>query len=113
MSESDSQAKAALQSTMIDDLQAECLKKGAEIVALRAEVTRMSDAVIVTLPKEDLEEISALLKEASEDISVDIAEKYPEDLREIYPTYRRRYERDMELVRRINGANAKLTDRIF
>ena len=52
----------------------------------------------------EIERLEEMLKEAREDIHDDVANRYPE--KDKYPAEMRRYERDMDIVWRIDAALA-------
>ena len=52
---------------------------------------------------EEIERLRALVTELADDLEAKIKARYPEAWRE-YPSEQRRYERDMELVRRARAA---------
>lgn len=58
----------------------------------------MGGAVKVSVDIDLLKYIKVTLEEAADDISAYLDREYPEDLREKYTTYERRYKNAMEVV---------------
>lgn len=56
----------------------------------------MSEPVTVAMPLELMREIRDTLQGCAEDLEAEAEANYPEALRKQYPTYARRYARDME-----------------
>ena len=61
----------------------------------------MADSpIMVSCPLEVLREIKRTLRECAEDLKAACEAEYPKTDRDKYPTYERRYQRDMEPSRR-------------
>lgn len=58
----------------------------------------MSDDVFILIPKNLVSEVMLTLKECYEDIQANLDAEYPQDLRDKYPSYERKYRRDREVV---------------
>jgi aspartyl/asparaginyl-tRNA synthetase len=59
------------------------------------------------LLEREIEKLTALLKEARQDLEVYITNEYPKDQ---HPYYERQWNRDMELCRRIDAALEEVKD---
>ena len=59
----------------------------------------MGDMVTVQMPLDLMREIEKALEECSQDLAVEVSDRYPEDQREIYESYACRWKNDMEPVR--------------
>lgn len=60
----------------------------------------MDDPVMVSIPMDMMRDIRDALRTCAEDLKVELDDRYPEAQRDKYPTYQRRWDNDMEPVRR-------------
>lgn len=72
------------------------LKERDEVYAQRDLMIRANE-----LLEQEIEKLTALLKEARQDLEVYVTNEYPKDQ---HPYYERQWNRDMELCRRIDAA---------
>ena len=63
----------------------------------------MSEPVTVSIKLSDLENLLDSAKICAEDLACEIANTYPQESREKYPSYQRKYENDMAQVKRLNA----------
>lgn len=78
-------------------------------VEVQNEAYAQRDLMIRTngLLEREIEKLTALLKEARQDLEVYITNEYPKDQ---HPYYERQWNRDMELCRRIDAALEEVKD---
>ena len=57
----------------------------------------------ITIQKQHFDEMKALMVEAAEDIKAECDVRYPEESRKAYPSYLRKYNRDMEICQNITN----------
>lgn len=70
--------------------------------------TSIDSTTLVSVPLPFVNEAIVYMLEASEDIRAFARDVYPEDSRDKYPSYERRYQRDIDIARKMEVLCDKL-----